>query len=184
MPDPILLTEITGFPQLIEKIKTLANDKQKKTEILKILRRVAAGTVQVARREAPVSDKPHLVSGKRTRKVIQPGALKKAIGVIQGKRGAAKENPTIYVGPRAKGNNDGWYGNFVEYGHNIYKKGFKRKHSVSGKAKAHNAAGAKRRTKANLFMARTYSQTKGQVTQEAAASVTKYIQKRFDALSR
>jgi hypothetical protein len=40
--------------------------------------------------------KPHKVRGK----LIQPGNLKKAIGAITGKQ----ENPTVYAGPRAKGN--------------------------------------------------------------------------------
>jgi hypothetical protein len=39
--------------------------------------------------------KPHKVRGK----LIQPGNLK-AIGAITGKQ----ENPTVYAGPRAKGN--------------------------------------------------------------------------------
>jgi len=184
MADPLILTEITGFTELVAKIKELANDRQKKTEMLKILRRVAAGTVRVAKSEAPKSDKPHIVSGKRTRRVIQPGAMRKSIGTITGKKGRAKEDPTVYVGPRARGNMDGWYGHFVEKGHNIYKAGFKRKHSASAKAVAHNNAGAKSRTAANAYMARTYEQTKGQATAESAAGIAKYIQKRIDALSR
>ena len=172
--------EVEGFSELIGKIKLLADDKSKKQEVLKVLRQVASATVSVAKANAPVSRKPHLVSGKRTKKVIQPGSLKKSIGTITGK----SNNPTILVGPRAKGSFDGWYGNFVEVGHNIYAKTFKRKRSASAKAKLSNNAGAKKRTKASLFMARSYEQTKGQVTAEAEKRFAAYIQKQINRLSK
>lgn len=177
------LVEITGFAELQRKLMLLANDKQKRAPMLKVLRKVAQGTVKVAKRKAPVSKKPHLISGKRTRRMVQPKNLSKSIGTITGKKGAAKTNPTIYVGPRTKGVNDGFYGNFVEYGHNIYNKGFKRKRSVSAKAKAHNAAGAKSSTTAIPFMRDTYDQTKGQVTAESEKSVVAFIQKEINKLS-
>lgn len=164
----------------MEKIKLLADDKSKKQEVLKVLRQVANATVNVARANAPMSKKPHMVSGSRTKKVIQPGALKKSIGTITGK----SENPTILVGPRAKGTFDGWYGNFVETGHNVYSKGFKRKRTGSSKAQIFNSGGAKKRTKADLFMSRSYDQTKGQVTAEAEKKFAAYIQKQIDRLSK
>lgn len=178
------LVEIKGFPELEAKIKELADDKKKKAAVTGLLRKVAQVTVKAAKRNAPVAKKPHLVSGKRTRRLIQPGNLSKSIGIIQGRRGKAAQNPTIYVGPRAKGNNLGFYGHMVEYGHNIYRAGFKRQHSASDKAKAHNAGGAKGRTKAIPFMRKTYEQTKGQVTNETQAVVEKYIQQQIDKLSR
>jgi hypothetical protein len=171
---------IEGFPELMEKIKLIGDDKTKRQEVLKVLRQVANATVVVARVNAPMSKKPHLVSGKRTRQVIQPGSLKKSIGTITGK----SENPTILVGPRAKGSNIGFYGNWVEKGHNIYAKGFKRKRTGTSKAKLFNNAAAKKRTKADLFMSRTYDQTKGQVTNEAEKKFAAYIQKQIDRLSR
>ena len=175
-----LLVEIEGFPQLMEKIKQLGDDKSKRQEVLKMLRQVANATVNVARANAPMSKKPHLVSGSRTKKVIQPGALKKSIGTITGR----SENPTILVGPRAKGNFDGWYGNFVERGHNVYSKGFKRKRAATSKAKLFNSGGAKKRTKADLFMSRSYDQTKGQVTNESEKKFAAYIQKQIERLSK
>jgi len=174
------LIEIEGFPELLEKIKQLGDDRSKRQEVLKVLRQVANVTVNVARANAPVSRKPHLVSGSRTRKMISPGTLKKSIGTITGK----SDNPTILVGPRAKGSFEGWYGNFVEKGHAVYKKGFKRKHSNSIKALTHNATGAKSRTRADLFMQRSYEVTKGQVTAEAEKKMAAYIQKQIDRLSR
>lgn len=174
--------QVEGFKEFQDKLKLLASDKQKFTEIIKVLRKAAQGTLRVARTQVPVSKKPHLVSGSRTKKTIQPGALKKALGVINAKRKSG--NPVVYVGPRAKGNFDGWYGHFVEYGHAVYRGGFKRKRSASKKAKKHNASGAVSKTKGNPFMDRTYSMTKGQVTEETVGNVSKYIQKRIDALSK
>jgi HK97 gp10 family phage protein len=172
MSKPIV--EITGFPEFEKKIKSLSNDKDKKREVIGILKQVAGSTVKAAKQAAPISKKEHKARGR----VIQPGNLKKSIGTIVGRKGNAKDNPTVYVGPRAKGKQDGWYGHFVEYGVNVYNKGFKRKR----KAGANNGA-AIRRTKANPFMKNAYEQTKGAVTQDAENKVVRYIQKRIDKLS-
>ena len=151
------LIEITGFEELQAKLKQLP-DRVKKREMLKILGQVANPTVQAMRLEAPQSDKPHLQSGRRTRKLIQPGNLKRSIGKIIGRKGKAKENPTLYVGPKTKGNkNDGWYGNFVHYG-------------------------TKRGQKPNPFSDRAYQITEGRVSDDAEKQVAKYIQKQIDRL--
>lgn len=169
------LVEIQGFAELQEKIKKLADPKDKKRELVAVLRQVALTTVRVAKAETPISKKPHVAR----KKVINPGNLQKSIGTIVGRKGSAKDNPTVYVGPRAKGSNDGWYGNFVALGHNIYKKGFKRKRSKA----ANNAAGVSSTTKANNFMKRAYEQTQGNVSAELETRVAKFIQKRIDKLS-
>lgn len=168
------LVEIEGFAELQQKIMNLADDRSKKRELISVLRQVAATTVRVAKQNAPVSRKPHKGRGK----TINPGTLKKSIGVIVGKKGSAKDNPVVFVGPRAKGSNDGWYGHFVEYGVNVYNKGFKRKR----KAGANNSA-AVRRTKANSFMQKTYQQTGGKISDEAATKVAAFIQKKINKLS-
>ena len=174
------LIEVQGFDKLQAKVKQFANDKQKKQAILPVLRAVASGTVKVAKNEAPVSKRKHVISGSRTKKIITPGNLKKSIGVIAGKRGKAKENPTVYVGPRAKGSFDGFYGAWVEKGHNVYRAGFKRKRKKS----ASNGSGVTKRTKAVPFMQRAYQQTKGQVTSDAEKRVAKVIQRQIDKLSK
>lgn len=173
------LIEVEGFPQLNAKLMKLANDKEKKRPIIQVLRAVASGTAKVAKQEAPVSKKPHVIGGNRTKMKINPGNLKKSIGVINGKRGKAKENPTVYVGPRAKGNNNGFYGAWVELGHNIYKTGFKRK-----RTKYSGSGGVKSRTKPNSFMKRAYNKTQGKVTPEVAEKVAKVIQRNIDKLSK
>lgn len=173
--------EVTGFPELAKKIIFIADDKSKRQEVLKVLRQVANGTVTVAKAKAPKSRKPHLVSGKRAREIIQPGSLKKSIGTITGK----SDNPTILVGPRTKGNNKGWYGHFVELGHNIYAKGSgKRKRTGTSKARLFNNSIAKGSVKGVLFMQKTYDQTKGQVTAEAEKKFVNWVQKEIDKLSR
>lgn len=161
------LIEVQGFDELLAKLKTITNDKTKKRDITSVLRAVAGVTVKAARNEAPMSKKPHLISGKRTRKIINPGALKKSIGVIVGKKGNAKENPTVYAGPRAKGNFDGFYGAWVEQGHKVKSK-----------------SGGKSKSKANNYMKRAYSQTNGQVTPEAEKRVAKVIQRIIDKNSK
>jgi len=177
------IVEIEGFAELRDKLQKLGNDKAMLAEMRGVLRKVAQSTVKAARQQAPVAKRPHWIGGKRSKKKLAPGNLKKSIGVITGKKGSAKSNPVVYVGPRVKGSFMGFYGAMVHDGHNVYREGFKRKHSSSSRAKAHNASGAKTRTRANPFMERAYSQTKGQVTPEAEKSVAAYIQKRIDKLS-
>ena len=152
------VVEIKGFEELRQKLLLLP-DKVTKREMLKILGQVANATVSAARSNAPQSKKEHIISGKRTRKIIQPGNLKKSIGKITGKRGLGKENAVLYVGPKSKGiKHDGWYGMFVEKG--------------------------TKKITANPFMNRAYEQTKGGVTADAEAKVTAYIQKQIDRLSK
>lgn len=168
--------EIEGFAELQNKIIRLSNPKDKKREVIAILRQVASSTVRAAKDNAPISKKPHTARKKR----INPGNLKKSIGVIVGRKGNAKENPTVYAGPRAKGSQNGWYGHFVEYGHNVYKKGFKR----NRKKGSNNSGGVTNTTKANRFMQKAYQQTAGKVTQESEQKVAKFIQRRINKLSK
>lgn len=171
------IVEITGFEELRQKISRLANDKDKRKEILSILRAVATPTVKAARQYAPQSKAPHKVRGG---KIIQPGNLKKSIGKITGRKGRSRINPTIYVGPRTRGKYDGYYGAWVAEGHNIYRTGFKR--NRSGNAKA-NARGAKSRTQPNPYMDKAYAATNGKVTKDAEKRVTRFIQRRINRLS-
>ncbi|WP_035647335.1 HK97-gp10 family putative phage morphogenesis protein [Flavobacterium sp. ASV13] len=165
------LMQVTGFEELKAKIRELGNDKDKKREVLIILRQVASPTLQAARSFVPVASKKHKARGK----LIEPGNLKKSLGYITGKQ----ENPTIYVGARAKGVNNGWYAHFVEHGVNKYSKGYKRKRKR--RANNHAAIG---KTKATPFMATAYQSTNGQVTADAQRKMAAFIQRRIDKLSR
>lgn len=165
-----LRVDVLGFDDLVRKIKLLADDKSKRREMLILLRQIAKPTLAAAKTLVPVSKKPHKLRGQ----TIQPGNLKKTLGNITSK----SANPTILVGPRAKGNNKGWYGAFVHDGVNIYNKGYKRKHK-----KGANAAGAKGSTTANPYLTNAYEQTKGTVTADAEEKFAKFIQRRIDKLS-
>jgi HK97 gp10 family phage protein len=169
-----LSVNVSGFPQLQAKIKALANDKDKKREMLLILRQVARPTLDASKQNAPISRKPHVARGKK----IQPGNLRKSLGLITGRRGEAKVNPTIYVGARAKGSFDGWYAHFVHEGVNIYRSGFKRK-----RTRGANMGAAVRRTKGNHFLTRAYQQTEGRVTADAEKRMAAFIQRRINRLS-
>lgn len=153
------LVEITGFDELQKQLTRLGKDSLKRREILKILGQVANPTLKAARANAPVSRRSHVQSGKRSKKIIEPGNLKKSLGKIRGKRGSAKVNAVLYVGPRAKGRkNDGWYAKFVH-------------------------AGTKKQ-KANRFMQRAADQTQGLVTADAEVKVTRYLQAQINRLSK
>lgn len=165
------LVEITGFAELQAQIRLLADPKDKRREILNLLRQVARPTLNSAKSFVPISSKKHKARGK----LIEPGNLKKSLGVITGKN----EDPTVYVGPRAKGSFNGWYGHFVEKGVNVYNKGYRRKRKAG--ANNHAAVG---RTTGTPYMANAYTATSGQVTADAEVKVATYIQKRIDKLSR
>lgn len=162
--------EVKGFEELKRKIVLLSNDKDKKREMLMILRQIAKPTLSTAKVMAPISKKIHKVRGV----MISPGNLKKSLGFITGKSG----NPTIFVGARVKGPNKGWYANFVHDGVNLYKKGFKRKHT-----KGANNHAARSKTTADPFLTNAYSATKNVVTADAEKRMAKFIQRRIDKLS-
>ncbi|MGQ7945011.1 HK97 gp10 family phage protein [Flavobacterium sp. WC2509] len=164
------LMQVEGFAELQAKIRLLADDKDKRKEVLVILREVAKPTLQAAKSLVPIASKRHKARGKW----IDPRNLQKSLGNITGKQ----DNPTVYVGPRAKGSFDGWYGHFVEKGVNVYRKGFKRKRKAG--ANDHASVG---KTKANPYMAKAYESTSGPVTADAERKMAVFIQRRIDKLS-
>lgn len=91
------ITEIQGFAEFERQLKRLP-EKQKRSEILKVLRKVTRPLIQAAR--ANIND--------------HTGNLSRSIGNITGK---SREYPNILVGPRAKGKNRGQHGHLVEAGH-------------------------------------------------------------------
>lgn len=169
--------DVVGFDELHRKIEALSGDKLKKTEIIGILRQVAGSTVSQAKANAPISKRLHYAR----RMKIRPKNLKNSIGVIVGRRGQAKENPTVYVGTRAKGSFNGWYGHFVEEDTNVYAIGHKRKSRKRG-ANVGSAAAVKIK-KGQHFLRKAYESTEGKVSAEATAKVARYIQRRIDKLS-
>ncbi len=162
--------DVIGYDKLVSQLKKLS-DQNKKPEVLAILRQVAKPTLDAARAFTPISKKPHTVRGVR----VNPGQLKKSEGIITGRRAV---NPTVYVGPRAKGSWLGFYGLFVHEGVNVYRKGFKRK-----RIKGANASGSVGRTQANPFLTKAYNATNGSVTADAEKRMEKFIQRKIDKLS-
>lgn len=163
--------DVIGFDKLEAQLKLLGNDKDKRSETLILLREVAKPTIQAAKQLIPVSKKKHTARGK----VLYPENLKKSIGTITSRRAV---NPTVYAGPRAKGSNNGWYGHFVHDGHNIYRRGFKRKHTKGG-----NEAGVLSRTQGNPYMTNAFRATEGVVTVNAEKRMAALIQRRINKLS-
>lgn len=178
---------VSGFPELKAKIKELANDKDKKKEILLILRQVAKPTVLAVQFAAPLKKdwKTHTARGEK----IKAGNLKRSIGIINSKL----SNPTVFVGPKLKGAFKGWYGLMVDKGHNIYNN--EKKYTVYKRKKTE-------RTRSNLgrirgrginktqgkvdpvnFIEKGYNVTKGQVTADAEKKVAIFIQRRINKLS-
>lgn len=90
------LFELEGWDRFLKAVQSLP-DKQKRSELLKVLRRVAKPTVQAAKAAAPRQD----------------GKLQKSIGVITSR---SKTYPSVYAGPRVKGQNAGYHGHLVEFG--------------------------------------------------------------------
>lgn len=173
--------QIEGFVELEQKIKQLANDKDKRREVFAILNNAANTVSKAAKGFAPESDEPHLISGKRARQVINPGNLKRSIGKFRGKKGASKRNPTVYVGPKVKGKHLGFYGAWVHNGHNVYKPGKKR--NRAGNANA-NAGLSKKVTRPQPFMQKAYNTTKGKVAAEVEKQTARFIQRRINRLSK
>ncbi|MFH6966478.1 hypothetical protein [Flavobacterium sp. FlaQc-28] len=176
--------KVTGFEELKTKIKLLSNDKDKKKEIILILRQVARPSLLAAKNAVPVSSKSHTARGKK----IQPGNLRKSLGLILSKA----DNPTILVGPRAKNNNDGWYGHMVHDGHAIYRNSENarkilkngRKKSVLARVTKKRKGSAVGRVEGVPYLDIAYAETKSSTTADAQTKLTKFIQRRIDKLSR
>jgi hypothetical protein len=175
--------EVTGFPELKAKIKELSNDKDKVREVKLILRQIAKPTLAAIRAATPVSKKSHIARGKK----IEPGNLKKSIGIIESK----SKNPTILVGPRAKRGNDGWYGHMVHGGHAVYRNSQNSKKVLKSGRKKSVLARVTNKRKGNAvgfvdgipFQTMGYDKTKGTVTAEAEKQFAKFIQRRINKLS-
>ena len=97
---------------VINEIKSLSNDRMKRLEILKILRRQMKPILAAVKSNTPIATKT--ITG-RNGKVYEPENLKKSFAV---RTSPIKKYPNVIVGPR-KGNsakNDGFYAFWIEYG--------------------------------------------------------------------
>ena len=149
--------KIEGIEDVSNEIKSLGNDKIKRREILKILRRQAKPMMQVMRQKAPESDNAIVVGNN----LYYPGNLKKSIAI---KTSPSKKYPNVLVGPRyGKGAKkyDGFYAFWVDLG--------------IGKHKA-NPTGGKN------FVQKTFSQTGESTYNQASTQLKKYIDKKAKTL--
>ena len=152
------ITEIEGIQDVAREIKSLSNDKMKRSEILKVLRRQAKPLVAAMRQNAPESDNVIIVRDD----AYYPGNLKKAIAV---KTSPSKKYPSVLVGPRyGRGATkyDGFYSFWVEYGLGTHET---------------NPTGAKN------FVQKTWTQKGESVKTQASSQLKKYIDKKAKKLN-
>lgn len=103
---------VEGMDEVISQIKSISDDRIKRNEILKILRRQAKPILAAVRANTPVADKT--IIG-RNGKVYEPENLKKSMAI---KTSPLKNYPNVLVGPRkgADKSNDGFYAFFIQEG--------------------------------------------------------------------
>lgn len=99
--------------EITAAIKALGDDRDKKAEMLKILKRQAKQVIPVMRSHQPVADK--VVKYHRKDNVFyNPGNLQESNRIFTGRN---KGYPTVFVGPQAKKpEGSGYYGFFVLHG--------------------------------------------------------------------
>ena len=103
---------VEGIDDVINEIIAISNDRMKRGEILKILRRQAKPILAAIKANTPVADGP--IVG-RNGKVYEAGNLKKSMAI---KTSPLKNYPNVLVGPRkgARAVNDGFYAFFIQEG--------------------------------------------------------------------
>ena len=103
---------VEGIDNVINEIIAISNDRMKRGEILKILRRQAKPILAAIKANTPVADKP--IVG-RNGKIYEPENLKKSMAI---KTSPLKHYPNVLVGPRKgqKAVRDGFYAFFIQEG--------------------------------------------------------------------
>lgn len=109
---------IEGVQMVINEIKTISDDRVKRREILKILRKQMEPMKRAIKANTPIADKVVRDNGD----VYPIGNLRNSIRI---KTGKSKSYPNVLVGPKfgktKKGGkmsslNDGYYAFFIQYG--------------------------------------------------------------------
>ena len=163
------VTKIEGFEELNRKLKKL-DDNVKRSEVLKLQRRLAKPIADAYSSKLPVSSRSHTRYTKGGGKTTyNPGNLARSVRIKTVSKRAAKSNPAIQILPDKKGQNDGYY-RFM-----VVKKGFKG--SGRGSRKGANVVVTQARNAA-------LAQTQGQTTREAEQKTAAYIQKQINRLSK
>lgn len=114
------LKELQGWDDFLKQVKKLG-DAPKRTEMNKVLRRVAKPTLAAAKQATPIEKKGRTVT-RRTKSgqeyKYEPGNLQKSIKTITVSKRNSRGNPRVVVGPKVgrRGRtipNDGFYGFFL-----------------------------------------------------------------------
>jgi HK97 gp10 family phage protein len=131
--------ELTNRAELIKLMDKLPRVYESKL-VRKLIKYAIIPAVNEAKRLAPVAKRAH----RSKYGWIKPGTLRDSIGPIDMKR---SKNVTVIVGPRVKGRYgkalSGYYGMWIEFGHNIRRSGkgkfqsTERGKSVGGDIRSH-----------------------------------------------
>lgn len=105
------IKSIDGIQDVQREIQKLADDKMKRREIIKILRRQAKPLLKAIKSNTPIAEKEIQVRDKK----YAPQNLKKSMAI---KTSPMKTYPNVLVGPRQGANKkyDGFYAFFLQYG--------------------------------------------------------------------
>jgi hypothetical protein len=160
--------KVEGFEELNKKLKRLP-DAVKRTEILKIQRRLAVPAITAYRAALPTGRRSHTRytrDGSKT--TYTPGNLARSVGALTVGKRASKGNPSIAVRPEKRGKSDGYY-RFM-----VVKEGFK-------------GVGRGSRIGANTVVPdardRALATISASTTREAEIRTAAYVQKQIDKLS-
>lgn len=149
---------LTGVQGVVTEIKLLSDDKVKRREILKILRRQCKPVLNALKQNTPIAQNNITVRNV----TYSPGNLKKAMAI---KTSPSKMYPNVLVGPRyGKGAKryDGFYAWWIEYANGTHES---------------NPTGGKN------FIQRTWAQKKDSLHNETSAELKKYIDKKAKTLN-
>ncbi len=168
-----LQIEITNLHEVIRQLKKF-NDKLTRKMMIRGMRKSARPMVKEARAQAPPGKYPHKVG----KKVVNPGNLRRSIGI---KTGRDKINPTIWLGSNMKRGVDAFYHHIVIGGSRAHQiprvKGTKAlKMASSGQiVKSVNHPG----TSPNDYIERAFNIKKGEFISKLAGELDNEIQKQL-----
>jgi hypothetical protein len=150
--------DIQGIEGVTNEIKSLSDDKLKRREILKVLRRQVKPILEALKQNTPIAQNDITVRGT----TYSPGNLKKAMAI---KTSPSKKYPNVLIGPRyGRGGKkyDGFYAWWIEYAKGTHES---------------NPTGGKN------FIQKTLLQKGDSVTKVASEQLKKYIDKKAKTLN-
>lgn len=107
--------KIDGLEGVIREIQSISDDKVKRSEILKVLRRQSKPILGAIKSNTPIAEEVVSFRGVE----YNPGNLKKSMAI---KTSPSKNYPNVLIGPRKGRNgrkalkNDGFYAFWIQYG--------------------------------------------------------------------